>query len=56
MGNLDLVTILIIGINVVVSLKGFKDYAFFEKYKFNIGSIGRGEQIRMISSGFFACR
>jgi len=52
MGNLDLVTIFIIGINIIVSLKGFNDFSFFEKYKFNIGGIRRGEQIRMIVSGF----
>ena len=52
MGNLNFITIIIIGVNVVISLKGFKDYGFFEKYKFNIGSIKRGEQIRMLSSGF----
>lgn len=52
MGNLDLVTILIIGINVIVSIKGFNDFSFFEKHKFNIGGIRRGEQIRMIASGF----
>ncbi|MCO4820935.1 MAG: rhomboid family intramembrane serine protease [Flavobacteriaceae bacterium] len=52
MGNLNFITIIIIGVNVVISLKGFKDYGFFEKYKFNIGGIKRGEQIRMLSSGF----
>jgi len=52
MGNLDLVTILIIGINVIISIKGFNDFSFFEKHKFNIGGIRRGEQIRMIASGF----
>jgi len=38
--------------NVVISLKGFSDSAFFQKYKFQVGPIKRGEQIRMISSGF----
>jgi membrane associated rhomboid family serine protease len=52
MGNLDLVTIFIIGVNIIVSLKGFNDFSFFEKHKFNIGGIRRGEQIRMIASGF----
>jgi membrane associated rhomboid family serine protease len=52
MGNLDLVTILIIGINIIISLKGFNDFSFFERYKFNIGGIRRGEQIRLITSGF----
>lgn len=45
-------TLAIIIANVLFSMKGFKDYAFFEKYKFNIGAIQRGEQIRMLSSGF----
>ncbi len=52
MGNLSLITIMIIAANVIFSLKGFKDFSFFEKYKFNIGGIKRGEQVRMISSGF----
>ncbi len=52
MYNLDPVTIAIIAANVIISLKGFDDRLFFEKYKFNVGSIRRGEQIRMFSSGF----
>jgi len=45
-------TLGIIIANVLFSMKGFDDFSFFEKYKFNIGGIRRGEQIRMISSGF----
>ncbi|WP_248722851.1 rhomboid family intramembrane serine protease [Seonamhaeicola sp. ML3] len=52
MGNLDPITIAIIAANVLVSLKGFKDYGFLDKYKFHVGGVQRGEQIRMISSGF----
>ena len=52
MGNLSLVTIVIIAANVIISYKGFNDYGFFERYKFNIGGVKRGEQIRMFSSGF----
>lgn len=52
MYDLDPVTIVIIAANVMMSLKGFDDRLFFEKYKFNIGNIRRGEQIRMFSSGF----
>ena len=52
MGNISAVTIVIILANVLPSLKGFDDYSFFEKYKFNIGGIRRGEQIRFITSGF----
>lgn len=52
MGDFSLVTILIIAANVVISMKGFKDHSFFEKYKFNTGAIQRGEKIRILSSGF----
>ena len=54
--------LLIIIANVAVSFKGFKDRLFFEKYKFQIGPIVRGEKIRILSSGFlhvdpvFFCR
>ncbi len=52
MGNLSLVTIVIIAANIMISYKGFSDYGFFERYKFNVGAIRRGEQIRIFSSGF----
>ena len=52
MGNLSLITILIIAANVALSFKGFKDYSFFERYKFNIGAIQRGEKIRYVTSAF----
>jgi len=52
MGSFSLFTIIIIAANVLISFKGFNDYSFFERYKFNVGSIIRGEQIRMFSSGF----
>ncbi|WP_406683639.1 rhomboid family intramembrane serine protease [Seonamhaeicola sp. MEBiC1930] len=52
MGNLDIITTIIIAANVIISYKGFKDFGFFEKHKFNIGAIRRGEKIRMFSSGF----
>ncbi|GAB5563927.1 MAG: rhomboid family intramembrane serine protease [Winogradskyella sp.] len=52
MHNLDPVTIALIVANVIISIKGFDDRLFFEKYKFNVGAIKRGEQIRMFSSAF----
>lgn len=45
-------TLVVIIANLLFSLRGFKDYSFFEQYKFNIGALQRGEKIRMISSGF----
>ncbi|TCK69148.1 rhomboid family protein [Winogradskyella wandonensis] len=50
--NLSLVTVVIIAANVIASFKGFEDRLFFERYKFNVGSIKRNEHIRMFSSGF----
>ncbi|MBE9490404.1 MAG: rhomboid family intramembrane serine protease [Bacteroidetes bacterium] len=52
MGKLSLITIIIIAANVIFSMKGFNDFSFFEKYKFNIGGVRRGEKVRMVSSGF----
>ncbi len=52
MFDLNIATIIIIAANVLISLKGFNDFTFFEKYKFNIAGIRRGEQIRMFTSGF----
>lgn len=52
MGKLDLITIIIIAANVIISFKGFGDYSFFDKYKFHVGGVQRGEKIRMFTSGF----
>lgn len=52
MQNLHIATIVIIAANIIISIKGFNDFGFFEKYKFNIAGIRRGEQVRMFSSGF----
>ena len=38
--------------NIVFSYKGFRDRAFFDKYKFNPNGIKKGENIRYLSSGF----
>jgi membrane associated rhomboid family serine protease len=52
MQNIHIATIIIIAANVIISLRGFKDFSFFEKYKFNIAGIKKGEQIRMFTSAF----
>lgn len=52
MGNLHTVTLIIIIVNAFISYKGFQDYSFFDKHKFNVGRIKSGEQLRMLSSGF----
>ncbi|WP_417362814.1 rhomboid family intramembrane serine protease [Galbibacter sp.] len=50
--NINIVTIVVILANVIPSFIGFKDYSFFERYKFHIGSIKKGERIRILTSGF----
>jgi membrane associated rhomboid family serine protease len=52
MGNLSIITIIIIAANVIISYKGFGDFAFFQKYKFHVGAIQKGEKIRLFSAGF----
>ena len=52
MQNIDIATIVIIAANVIISMKGFNDSSFFNKYKFNIAAIRGGEKIRMFSSAF----
>ncbi len=46
------IIIILIVANVLVSLKGFSDAAFFDRYKFQVQKILGGEKIRMLTSGF----
>lgn len=46
------VIVIIIIANVLISLKGFSDRSFIEKYKFQVGPIRQGQQFRMFTSGF----
>ncbi|WP_373018700.1 rhomboid family intramembrane serine protease [Muriicola sp.] len=50
--NLHWATLAIIAANVLVSLKGFNDRLFFERYKFGITAIRAGQKDRMVTSGF----
>ena len=52
MYDLHIATIAVIAVNVLVSLKGFNDVSFFERYKFGIGAIKAGQKERMLTSGF----
>lgn len=50
--DINKLLLLIIVANVLVSIKGFGDRVFFDKYKFQVGAIKRGEKIRMFTSAF----
>lgn len=49
---MDASVLILIIANIALSIKGFNDRVFFDKYKFQIAPIKRGENIRMISSAF----
>lgn len=49
---MNIVLLVILAANVLISYKAFNDTLFFRKYEFHIGSIRSGEQFRMFSSGF----
>ena len=49
---MNLHTLIIISSNVLVSMRGFKDAAFFERFKFNIRALIGGDYKRLVSSGF----
>lgn len=51
-GNINQAVLFIIIANVLVSMKGFKEYSFLDKYKFQVSRILSGEKIRTITSGF----
>lgn len=52
MGNVNIVVLFFILANVLVSAKGFNDYAFLDKYKFQVGRTLGDEKYRMFTSGF----
>ena len=51
-GNMNQAVLLIILANVLVSMKGFNDYSFLDKFKFQVGRVLGDEKIRMLTSGF----
>lgn len=50
--NIDKTLLILIIVNVLISIKGLSDQLFFDKYKFQIGAIKRGEKLRIVSSAF----
>jgi membrane associated rhomboid family serine protease len=49
---MNIILLVVIVINALISYKAINDTYFFRKYEFHIGSIKSGEQLRIISSGF----
>lgn len=42
----------IVLVTLAMSYKGFEEYAFFERFKFNIRELQKGDYVRLVSSGF----
>lgn len=52
MQGINPIVLVIIIANVLFSMKGFDNYSFLDKYKFQVGRVLGKEKIRMLSSGF----
>ena len=52
LNNINQAVLFIIIANVFLSMKGFKDHSFLNKYKFQVDKIFAGEKLRTITSGF----
>ncbi|NCT09490.1 MAG: rhomboid family intramembrane serine protease [Flavobacteriia bacterium] len=50
--NTNIIVFAIIIVNVIVSMKGFDNFSFFESYKFQVNKITKNEKMRLLSSGF----
>lgn len=52
MPSIEIATLALILLNVVVTMKGFGDSRFFDRYKFQVGAIKARQWDRMFTSGF----
>lgn len=52
MSNIHPLSLVIIALNVLVSFKGFKDEAFFNRYKFSVQGILKGQKERFLTAAF----
>ncbi|AJA70770.1 MULTISPECIES: rhomboid family intramembrane serine protease [Myroides] len=50
--DISTVTLILLGLNGLVTYKGLNDFSFFNQYCFDINQINRGERYRFITSGF----
>ena len=49
---MNIVFVIILVATIAVSYYGFQNTTFFERYKFNVGALQKGDYIRLVSSGF----
>ena len=49
---MNITFIIILIITVAISYYGFNNSAFFNRYKFNVGAVQKGDYVRLVCSGF----
>jgi len=49
---MNLLVVFIIMANILPTIKGFKNQIFFNKYKFSVSAVQKGDKYRMFTSGF----
>lgn len=50
--NIPLIGSIILAINIIISFIGFNNVQFFDKYRFEINGIRKGEHYRLLTSAF----
>jgi len=50
--NIPLIGVIILAINIIISFIGFNNPQFFDKYRFEINRIRKGEYFRLLTSAF----
>ena len=50
--NISLIGSIILAINIIISFIGFNNVQFFDKYRFEINGIRKGEYYRLLTSAF----
>ena len=48
--NIPLIGSIILAINIIISFIGFNNVQFFDKYRFEINGIRKGEYYRLLTS------
>ena len=49
---MNITFIIILVATIAISYHGFNNPTFFNRYKFNVGAVQKGDYVRLLSSGF----
>ena len=49
---MNITFIIILVATIAISYQGFNNATFFNRYKFNVGAVQKGDYVRLLSSGF----